>query len=291
MADQAEKLRELAHFNRNGNEQVPEKVRVITITSGKGGVGKSNLTVNLALSFAKRGKRVVIFDADFGFANVDILLGLVPHHNMYHVVRGEKKLSEIILAGPLGIRLVPGSTGLLEMAHLSVLQRQQLLRQLLELEGNTDIILIDTGAGISKAVLGFIAAATDVLLITNPEPTSITDAYGVAKIIGTHKLHKEVKLIVNQVKNRQEGDEVAHRIAQVAKQYLPVCISYLGYIVSDRVVNRSVREQCPFCIAYPNSKVTHCVEELAKNLLAEQDHAPSDLGMKGFLSKIVKIFS
>lgn len=290
MGTQAEKL--LAKKNGADIRKPAEQVKVITITSGKGGVGKTNITVNLALALAQLGQRVCIFDADFGLANVDILLGIVPCFNMHHVVSGNKSLKEIILEGPRGIQIVPGSTGLLEMANLNSLQRQQLLKQLLELESNTDIILIDTGAGISKSLLGFITAAHDVLLVTNPEPTAITDAYGVAKIIGKYQLHKEIKLVVNQVKNAHEGQLVADRFAQVADNYIQLTVDYLGCIVNDSVVPRAVREQRPFQIAYPKSKAAECVERIAGQLAEPcslQDCR--DSGMSSFFSKLVKIFS
>jgi len=250
------------------------------------------MTVNLALALAQMGKRVVIFDADFGLANVDILLGLIPRYNMHHVVSGDKQLQEIILKGPLGVHIVPGSTGLLEMANLNGFQRQQLLKQLLELERSAEIILIDTGAGISKSVLGFITAADDVLLITNPEPTSITDAYGIAKIISKYQLQQEVKLVVNQVKNIQEGEDVAQRFSRVAHNYLRLPVDYLGCVLCDSVVARSVREQHPFFIAYPNSKAAECIDRIANNLVEPYSlKVQGGEGMSGFFRKIAKIFS
>ncbi|MCR3921377.1 MAG: MinD/ParA family protein [Firmicutes bacterium] len=290
MVNQAEKL---TAFKKNAHSKnLAQKVRVITITSGKGGVGKSNITVNLALALAKMGNSVCIFDADFGLANVDILMGLVPKYNMHHVISGDKKLADILVEGPLGIHIVPGSSGLLDMANLNGPQRQQLLKQLLELERTTDIILIDTGAGISKLLLGLISAAHDVILITNPEPTAMTDAYGVAKIIGKYKLHNQVKLIVNQVKNMQEGEAVAERFSQVADNYLSLSVDYLGYISNDSLVARSVRDQQPFLIGYPKSKASVCVERIASQLVEPYGlEVHRDSGMSNFFSKIAKIFS
>ncbi len=292
MADQADMLRVLAAKKEADTTRLHHKARIITVTSGKGGVGKSSMTVNMALALAQTGKKVVIFDADLGLANVDILLGLTPRYNMRDVVSGDKQLHEIMLEGPLGIHVVPGSTGLLEMANLSGFERQKLLKQLLELERNTEIILIDTGAGISKSVLGFITAAHDVIIITNPEPTAITDAYGIVKVIGRHKLHQEVKLVVNQVKSMQEGDEVAAHFTRVVDNYLRLSVEYLGSIINDSVVGRSVREQYPFFISYPHSKAALCVDRIASNLMENNQHkATGNCGMSDFFTKIAKIFS
>ncbi|UNC91763.1 MinD/ParA family protein [Candidatus Contubernalis alkaliaceticus] len=291
MVDQAKALRDIAANKSGCHNKLTHKSRIITITSGKGGVGKSNLTANLALAMANKGEKVVILDADFGMANVDIIFGLIPRLNLYDVVKGQKNLEEIILHGPKGIKIVPGGTGFLELANLMDFQRQRLLNQLLELEKEADIILIDTGAGISKTVIGFIAAAHDVLVITTPEPTSITDAYGISKVINKYDLQKEVKLVVNQVKNAQEGQEVAVRFSKVSDNYLQLKIDYLGYILHDNAVLRSVREQQPFIILYPDSKAAQCIENIADNLLSPGSNSNEISGMRGFFSKISKIFS
>lgn len=292
MADQAEKLKDLAANKPVGRGGPVKKVRVITITSGKGGVGKTNLTVNLALALARMNKKVAIFDADFGMANVDILLGMIPRHNMYHVVRGEKTLQDIILDGPLGVKVVPGSTGFMEMANLNSAQRRQLLKQLMKLEETVDTILIDTGAGLSKSVLGFITAAHDVLLVTNPEPTSITDAYSIAKVMGQYKLHQEVNLVLNQVRNSQEGQEVADRFSRVTQNYLQLSVNYMGCILSDPVVPRSVREQNPFYVSFPRSKAAEGIAGIAVNLVGGPRGAVRERGgLGGFFNKLSKIFS
>jgi flagellar biosynthesis protein FlhG len=291
MGDQAEKLRNLRIDRDRAIKPLSRKTRIITITSGKGGVGKSNVTVNLALALSQKKKRVVILDADFGMANVDIICGIAPFFNLYDVIKGKKSLEEIIVKGPMGTKIIPGGTGFSEVTELSNTQRQHLLNQLLELEKSADIILIDTGAGIAKTVLGFIAAAHEVVILTTPEPTSVTDAYCIAKIIGTYKLHKNIKLIVNQVNGAPEGREVARRFTTVSQKFLHLDVDYLGYIHSDAAVSRSVRQQQPLMMAYPDSRAAACIETIADRLL-DPWSAPSEInGMNGFFSKIIKIFS
>lgn len=287
MADQAERLREMSSYPRGAH-----KARIITVTSGKGGVGKTNVVVNLALALSKAGKKTVIFDADLGLANVDILLGIIPVFTMSDVVKGDKRLQEIVLEGPGGIRVVPGSNGMADMANLQEYQRRQLLVQLMQLEESADIILIDTGAGLSRPVLGFVKAADDVIVVTTPEPPSITDAYAMVKAIGKYRLKKQVLLVVNQVGGEEEGEAVAQRFNQVVEKYVKVPVEYLGHVVSDQVVPRSVREQSPFYLAYPNSRAAGCITRIAGKLTGEASPEEVQIGgVRGFFNRLTKIFS
>lgn len=289
MFDQAERLRQLAlaaDARRNVLKQ--KKIpRVITVTSGKGGVGKTNLVVNLAIALSRLGKRVAVLDADLGLANVDILMGILPMHNLQDVVKGVKTLAEIIVTGPEGMKLIPGGSGLADMANLSPEQRNRLLENLLALEDMADILLIDTGAGLSRSVLSFVSAADELIVITTPEPTAITDAYGIIKVVAKYKIHQEVRLVVNQVQNEREGAELAERFAEVSQKFLQVNIQYLGEICSDEQVVRAVKQQKPFLTLYPRTRAARGVQTIAEKLLDITPEKPR--GVSGFITRLARL--
>lgn len=263
--------------------------RVVAVSSGKGGVGKSNLVVNLGIALAMQGKRVMILDADLGLANIDVLLGLNPKYNLKHLVDGERAMEEILVDGPYAVKIVPGGSGIPELANMGDEQQQKLLESFIELERESDITLIDTGAGISKDVISFIVAAREALIITTPEPTAITDAYGVIKVVTQKDPDVDIKLVVNMVSNEKEGKEIANRIAMATKQFLNRRIESLGYIVSDPAVNLSVRKQEPFILEYPNSKVSNCIKQIAMrldNIGTDEVRVAGRNGFRGFLSRL-----
>lgn len=289
MHDQAERLRQLtlAADTQRGIIKQKKIPRVITVASGKGGVGKTNLVVNLAIALSRLGKRVVVMDADLGLANVDIMLGLLPMHNLLDVVRGLKTLEEIMVSGPEGMRVIPGGSGLVELANLAVDQRERLMTSLMRLENTADILLIDTGAGLSRAVLSFITAADELIIITTPEPTAITDAYGIIKVVSKYNIHQEVKLVVNQVRDHREGCDIAQRFAEVSHKFLQVNICFLGEICSDQQVVRAVKQQQPFMTLFPRSRASFDVQSIAEKLL---DIAPEKTrGVSGFISRLSRL--
>ena len=243
--------------------------RVIAITSGKGGVGKTNLAVNLAGTLARAGKKVVLLDADMGLANADVLCGLDLRHNLAHVVARRKSLDEVLAVGPGGFRLAAGATGLARMADLPAGEHGRLLNALDSLEDSADLILVDTGAGISPNVLSFTRAADDVLVVTTPEPTAVTDAYATIKVVlrGREKgSGPRVSLLVNQAKHAAEAKNVYERVAKVAAQFLGVALDDAGFIPADKAVTRAVRARKPFVIAEPRSDAARAVERLAARL-------------------------
>jgi flagellar biosynthesis protein FlhG len=269
MEDQAQKLRELMKAKPVA-APAAKKTRVITVASGKGGVGKTNMSVNMAIAYARMGKRVIIMDADLGLANVNILLNIIPKFNLYHVIRKQKTMREIMVDTDYGIQMIAGASGFSKIANLSEEERQSFITELYTLS-NADIIIIDTSAGVSSNVLSFIAAADDAIIITTPEPTAITDAYGIIKIIATEveNLNIGLKLVVNRVKNVTEGRKVAERIINISGQFLNLKVEYLGCVYEDPIVQSSVLKQRPFMVQDPKSKaaisVQHLVGRIEKN--------------------------
>ncbi len=239
------------------------RTRVIAITSGKGGVGKTNIVANLGISLSRLGKKVMIFDADLGLGNLDVLLGLSPKYNFSHVALGEKTLSEIIVEGPCNIKILPASSGIQEMANLSKAQSADLLSELYSVIDPIDILLIDTAAGISSNVMYFNAIAQEVLVVVSPEPTSVTDAYALMKILSIRYGVKQFKLLVNMVSDIQEAQEVYRQLKLVAERFLDIVIEYVGHINYDKNVTRGVRQQKAVCDVYPDTQASRCFNSLA----------------------------
>lgn len=265
MADQAERLREIV---RQGSKNQYNQTRVIAVTSGKGGVGKSNLSVNMGIALARLGARPLLVDADLGLANVDVIMGIIPPYNLGHVILGEKKISDVMINGPAGLRVIASGSGVYRLANLSEKSLEQCLEELNEIEKYTDIMLIDTGAGLSKNVLKFVLAAGEVIVVTTPEPTAITDAYGVIKVIASSEQNIPIWLVVNMVRNEDEGVQVVDRLATVSKRFLGVELSTLGFIPYDPIIPKAVREQQPFIISHPRSMAGQSLNLIAKNLLS-----------------------
>ncbi|MDR1212048.1 MAG: MinD/ParA family protein [Spirochaetaceae bacterium] len=275
MADQAEKLRELMRQkNRPPNkeskktpEKTPRQTRIITVTSGKGGVGKTNISVNMALAYARAGKRVIVMDADLGLANVNVMLSVIPKFSLYHVIRKQKTMKDIILQTEYGIRIVAGASGFSQIANLSEEERQNFIDELNTLQ-DADIIIIDTSAGVSSNVLDFIAAADDAVIVTTPEPTAITDAYGIIKIIATEidSFNMGLKLVVNKVKSAAEAKRVADRMTNIAGQFLNLKVDFLGFIYDDPAVSHAVVRQRPFMVTDPKCRASQCVQHIVGRL-------------------------
>ena len=267
LIDQATTLRSLVQQERR-------RASVIAITSGKGGVGKSNVAVNLAIKLSAAGKRVVLLDADLGLANADVLCNIDLPCNLSHVIARKKDLADVMVKAPGGFRLIGGASGLARMADLTDYDRQRIVESLAELEETADIILIDTGAGISPNVLSFTRAADHVLVLTTPEPTAITDAYAVIKVItrsggDSHLMHapdQRISLLVNQARSSGEARVVHERIAKVARQFLGVSVLDAGYLYADEQVPIAVRKRTPFVLTSPKCPAAHCVTQLAMRL-------------------------
>jgi len=294
MEDQAEKLREIMKHKKKpsvsgNNSSQPdiqtrrEKARIITVTSGKGGVGKTNLSVNLALAFARLGKKVVVMDADLGLANVNVMLNMIPKFNLYHVIKKQKTIKEILVETEYGIAIVAGASGFSQIANMSDDERRDFIEDLDSLS-SADIIIIDTSAGVSSNVLDFIAAADDAIIVTTPEPTAITDAYGIIKIIATEyeNCDMSLKLVVNRAKGSSDAKKVADRMINIAGQFLNLKVDYLGFIYDDQAVYNAVGRQKPFMVTEPKCKASICIQHLAERLERsnERPKVSSGLGAK-----------
>ena len=268
MEDQAEKLREMMRNKNNGYEKTStikeaKKTRIITVTSGKGGVGKTNVSVNLALAYARTGRKVIVMDADLGLANVNVMLNMIPKYNLYHVIRKQKTMKEVMVETEYGISIVAGASGFSKIANLNDAERKYFIDELSTLS-SADIVIIDTSAGVSSNVLDFVAAADDSVIITTPEPTAITDAYGIIKIIATeiNSLNMGLKLVVNRVKNAAEAAKIADRMINITSQFLNLKLEYLGFIYDDSAVTQAVLRQRPFMVVDPKCKASQCVQHI-----------------------------
>lgn len=277
MEDQAQELKKM--MNR--------KTRIIAITSGKGGVGKSNLSVNMAIAYAQQGKKVTLIDGDLGMANVNVLMNIVPQYNLMHVINRQKTMQEIINDTEFGIKFIAGANGFSKIANLSVEELDYFAKQFAML-GNSDIIIIDTGAGIANNVLQFVAAADEVYVVTTPEPTAITDAYGIIKIITTELVDREmnIKLLVNRVHSADEGKRISERIINIAGQFLNKKVDYIGFVYDDPVVQASVIRQKPFIIVNPTSKPSQCIKHIVGRI--EKNDTGTSEGVSSFLKKFLR---
>lgn len=249
-------------------KEVPQQAhaRVIAITSGKGGVGKTNIVANLGYALCKSGQRVLIFDADLGLGNLDVLLGLTPQYNLSHVIEGRKNLSEIIISGPGNLKILPASSGIQELTRLTPLQKLDIFHELNALLSSYDIVLIDTAAGISSNVLYFNASANEIMVVVTPEPTSVTDAYALMKILSVKYHEKHFRLIVNQAKNAREADDVSRQLCLVANRFLDISIEYFGSVLADENVKIGVRKQKVVSEMAPMSQASRNFAELAHKL-------------------------
>ena len=285
--DQAEQLRII-----KASQQARPLARVITVTSGKGGVGKSNTSINLAIQFRKMGKKVIILDADFGLANIEIMFGAVPKHNLCDLIYQGKNIKEIITWGPMEVGFISGGSGIAGMTNLSRDYLTYIIQNLAQLDAIADIIIVDTGAGISDAVLEFLVASGEILLVTTPEPTSITDSYSLLKALYRHPRFNEeatkVKMIANRVEKEAEGQILFNKLNAVVTRYLKNPMTYLGCVPEDAQLARAVMQQVPVSLQNPGAKSSAAYERIAKKLLGkEEEERQPKRGMAAFFSHIV----
>lgn len=287
--DQAENLRNIIKMNNQPKRPV---ARVIAVTSGKGGVGKSNTAINLAIQFRQMGQRVIILDADFGLANIEIMFGTVPKHNLCDLIYQGKNIKDIITWGPAGVGFISGGSGIAGLSNLSREYLVYIIQNLAELDAIADIVIVDTGAGISDAVLEFLVASGEIILVTTPEPTSITDSYSLLKALNRHDRFStemsQIKVMANKVANQNEGKALFTKLNSVVTHYLKLPVSYLGSVPQDMYLSQAVMQQLPVSLAAPNARSTKAYQEIAQALMyGEPSFETPKRGMAAFFSHII----
>ncbi|GCD08958.1 MinD/ParA family protein [Clostridium tagluense] len=286
MLDQAQGLRQMALKNLDSLDSKP---RIITVTSGKGGVGKSNIVVNLSIALQKMGRKVMIFDADIGMGNDDIIMGCSSRYNVFDVISNGKEIEDVVINGPFGVKLLPGGSAIMKVEDLTEIQRNVFLNKLTALTG-LDYIIMDTGAGVNKSVLGFIACCEDLIIVTTPEPTSLTDAYSLLKAVKHFKIKDSAKVIVNRSLDNNEANMTFNKFNNAVTKFLDMKLEYLGKISEDKKLAYAVRAQQPVILSYPTSESARDINSIASKIEGMNDKT-SGMGIEGLFKKIFSIFS
>jgi len=267
--DQAERLRQIVNeLKLKRNVQKAKKARIIAVTSGKGGVGKTCFTINCGIALSQLGYRVLIIDADFGLSNVDVMLGIMPKYSLFHVIDREKRIEDVITNGPCGIKFISGGSGIWELINLSPQELEEFIGLFERLDSMADIILIDTGAGISDRILRMVLAANEVIIITTPEPTAITDAYALVKSAVAISRDVTFRLVINRAESRQEAEKVMDNFIRVSERFLNIRPEPLGYVPYDEAVPKATKQQKPFIIEHPKSHAARQLSDIAYALIA-----------------------
>ncbi|WP_066507361.1 MinD/ParA family protein [Abyssisolibacter fermentans] len=297
MIDQADKLRKLVSsvnkdddFKKKQRNIYSKSTRVIAVTSGKGGVGKTTFCINLALSMINLGYKVLIMDADIGFANVDVNLGIVPKHTIADIIYGNKTIDEILIDGPNQLKIVAGGSGIFELMNLDMETLNKLTYQVLSLENYVDYIIIDTGAGLSEVSLRFLKSAQEIIMLTTPEPPAITDCYALIKTLSRQDV-KEFNIVINRVQDKREGYIVYKKLETVIKKFLKVKVNNYGYINDSKFVSKSIMQQKPFIINYPKTNISKNINNIALNVINNSFYQEEKSGFSEFMSRFRNFIS
>ncbi|MGM0378534.1 MAG: MinD/ParA family protein [Bacillota bacterium] len=282
MIDQAKRLRDIVNKNKIDNSE--NDARIIAVSSGKGGVGKTNVTINLAIALAQSGNKVAVIDADLGLANIDVVLGVVPKYNLGHVINGEVSIQDIILQGPKNISILSGGSGVIDFIDLSDDKLEKLIKSLKILNEKNDYILIDTGAGLNKSVLSFIKAANELIVVITPDPTSITDSYALLKNVKS--INKNINVLINMVNSNKEAKRVFNKISLTSEKFLDIEINNLGYLYEDSHVTKAVRKQEPFMTLFPSCLASKGIEMLAHNIENDTNEKYKSSRFSNFLNNL-----
>jgi flagellar biosynthesis protein FlhG len=287
MIDQASNLRKM--IDSGAESKSTKDVKIYSVLSGKGGVGKTNFSVNFGIKLNQKGKRVLIIDADVGMTNANIILGIPVRNNLFDLIKGDKSINEVIIKSPYGIDLLSGGSDLLELENLEDEKQKWVLENLLEL-GNYDVIIIDNGAGMTKQTMAFLLLSNETILITTPEPTALTDAYRVLKIMSNNNIKEAVKVIINQVDSKATGDDTFNKLLMTVNSFLDITIENVGYLYTDLRVNKAIMEQCPFVIKYPNSLAAESLDIISSKLIDDDLFKKNISNIKELKNKIYRVF-
>ena len=291
MIDQAQYLRRyMEEYQKKKENNIEKDIRVIAVASGKGGVGKTNFSVNLAIALKEMGNSVMVFDADLGLANVDVIAGVVPKYNLYDVIFNNKRIEDIVLDGPKGIKLIPGGSGIESLSNLDEDQITSLSSEFGKFK-NIDILIVDIGAGLSKNVMGFMAVSDEVIILTTPEPTSITDAYGLIKVALKYVPEGRFHLVVNRALDKKEAKIASTKICDTVTQFLSKEINYLGYVIDDVSVKKAVMQQTPFKVLYPKCSASICIDNIASEITGLKKQNGNGRNITTFFNKVAYLFS
>lgn len=296
MIDQAETLRNIVKANENNVQikKISVQSKVITVSSGKGGVGKTNFVANLAVALRRLGKTVAIIDADLGLANVEVLFNVIPQKSLRDVIYNGESIHNILSEGPLGIKFMSGGSGMADIVDISPKEQEKMINAFSYIDSMFDYILIDTGAGISETIINFIKVADETIIVTTPEPTSITDAYALIKVVKEKSENDiNIKLVVNRVEDNEEGDMAVNKICRVSEKFLNLKIECIGYARTDENLVKSVKRQMPISIIFPNSDYALDIERIAKNITSTQtinDYVVKPIENNNLFNKLLKVF-